>query len=104
MRVWELRAFGKQNLVLAERPTPKPGPFEVLVKVGAVSLNYRDRLLVDGVYNPDMKFPLTQVADTAGEVAAIGASVSRFQVGDRVVSQYATTWIDGPPKGDELLH
>jgi NADPH:quinone reductase-like Zn-dependent oxidoreductase len=104
MKVWELRAFGRKNLVLAQRPTPEPGPGEVLVKVQAVSLNYRDRLTVEGLYNPDMKFPMTQVADTAGEVAAIGSGVSRFKVGERVISQYATTWIDGPPKGDETIH
>jgi NADPH:quinone reductase-like Zn-dependent oxidoreductase len=104
MRSWELRSFGREGLVLADRPIPQVGPLDVLVKVNAVSLNYRDRLVVEGLYNPDVKFPLTQVADTAGEVVKIGDRVSRFRVGDRVLSQYATTWIDGAPKGDETVH
>src|SRR6185369_3339584 len=104
MKAWELRSFDREGLVLADRPIPQPGPFDVLVKVSAVSLNYRDRLVMEGVYNPDVKFPLTQVADTAGEVVKIGDRVTRFRVGDRVLSQYATTWIDGAPKGDETVH
>ena len=104
MKAWELRSFDREGLVLADRPIPQPGPFDVLVKVSAVSLNYRDRLVMEGLYNPDVKFPLTQVADTAGEVVKIGDRVTRFRVGDRVLSQYATTWIDGAPKGDETVH
>jgi NADPH:quinone reductase-like Zn-dependent oxidoreductase len=104
MKAWELRGFGLENLVLAERPIPRPGPFDVLIRVGAVSLNYRDRLVVEGLYNPAIKFPMIQVADTVGDIVEVGASVSRVRVGDRVLTQYATTWIDGPPKGDETVH
>jgi NADPH:quinone reductase-like Zn-dependent oxidoreductase len=104
VRAWELRGFGRKNLVSAERAVPKPGSLDVLVKVSAVSLNYRDRLVVEGLYNPDLKFPMIQVADTAGEIVAIGDRVSRVRIGDRVLTQYATTWIDGPPKGDETAH
>jgi NADPH:quinone reductase-like Zn-dependent oxidoreductase len=104
VKAWELRGFGRGNLVSAERPTPKPGPFDVLVRVSAVSLNYRDRLVVEGLYNPGLKFPMIQVADTAGDIVEIGERVSRVRVGDRVLTQYATTWIDGPPKGDETAH
>ena len=104
MKAWELRGFGRGNLVSAERPTPKPGPSDVLIRVSAVSLNYRDRLVVEGLYNPDLKFPMIQVADTVGEIVEIGGRVSRVRVGDRVLTQYATTWIDGPPKGDETAH
>jgi NADPH:quinone reductase-like Zn-dependent oxidoreductase len=104
MKAWELQGFGRENLVLAERPVPEPGPFDVLIRVSAVSLNYRDRLVVEGLYNPDIRFPMIQVADTAGDVVAVGAKVTRMRVGDRVLSQYATTWIDGPPRGDETVH
>ena len=104
MKTWELRGFGLENLKLADKPVPQPGPTEVLVRVGAVSLNYRDKLIVDGLYNPDMSFPTTQAADAVGEVVEIGKDVSRFKTGDRVITLYATKWIDGDPAGDENTH
>ena len=104
MKAWQLRSFGRENLVCADVPISKPGPSEVLIRVSAVSLNYRDKLLVEGLYNPDLTFPITQVADTVGEVVEAGRDVTRVAVGDRVLTQYATTWIEGDPKGDETIH
>ena len=104
MKAWQLRGFGKENLICADVPTPNPGPSEILIRVSAVSLNYRDKLLVEGLYNPDLTFPITQVADTVGEVVEVGRDVTRVAVGDRVLTQYATTWVDGDPKGDETAH
>jgi NADPH:quinone reductase-like Zn-dependent oxidoreductase len=104
VKAWQLRAFGKDNLICTDVPIPKPGPSEILIRVSAVSLNYRDKLLVEGLYNPDLIFPITQVADTAGEVVEMGDEVTRVAVGDRVLTQYATTWVDGNPKGDETVH
>lgn len=104
MKTWELRGFGLENLKLADKPVPRPGPSEVLVRVSAVSLNYRDKLVVDGLYNPNMSFPTTQVADAVGEVVEIGKDVSRFKTGDRVITLYATKWADGDPAGDENTH
>jgi NADPH:quinone reductase-like Zn-dependent oxidoreductase len=104
MKAWQLFGFGRENLKCVEVPVPKPGPSEVLIRVHAVSLNYRDKLVVEGLYNPDVAFPITQVADTVGEVVEVGAEASRITVGDRILTQYATTWIDGTPKGDEIVH
>jgi NADPH:quinone reductase-like Zn-dependent oxidoreductase len=104
MKVWELRGFGRENLKLADKPVPKPGPREVLVRVSAVSLNYRDKLIVEGLYNPNLSFPVTQVADAVGEVVETGKDVTRFKTGERVVTLYATTWVDGEPLGDENTH
>lgn len=104
MKLWELQGFGLENLILTEKPIPKPSDSEILIRVSAVSLNYRDRMLVEGFYNPDMEFPRTQVADTVGEVVEVGKNVTRVKPGDRVLTQYATTWIDGAPKGDEPIH
>jgi NADPH:quinone reductase-like Zn-dependent oxidoreductase len=71
MKAWELRGFGRENLTLTDKPVPQVGPTDVLVRVGAVSLNYRDKLIVEGLYNPAMQFPVTQVADAAGEVVEV---------------------------------
>ena len=52
MKIYEINEFGIDNLNLVERDTPAPGPGEVLVKIHALSLNYRDLMLVRGEYNP----------------------------------------------------
>ncbi len=66
MKVWELAGFGLEHLRLAEVDVPQLGNNEVLVQVSAVSLNARDKLLVDGVYNPDLRFPMVQGSDAVG--------------------------------------
>src|SRR5271156_254832 len=104
MKAWELRDFGIKNLKLTEKPEPEPRSNEVLVRMSAVSLNYRDKLVVEGLYNRNMCFPVVQVADGAGEIVEIGKDVTRFRVGDRVMTNYATRWIDGEPRGDEYMH
>jgi NADPH:quinone reductase-like Zn-dependent oxidoreductase len=104
MKAWELRGFGRENLTLVDKPVPQPGPADVLIRVSAVSLNYRDKLLVEGLYNPELQFPVTQGADAVGKVVEVGKDVTRVRVGDRVVTQYATRWIAGDPQGDESTH
>jgi NADPH:quinone reductase-like Zn-dependent oxidoreductase len=104
MKAWELRGFGRDNLKLTDKPVPQPGPTDVLVRVSAVALNYRDKLILQGQYNPGMSLPVTQVADAAGEVVGAGKDVTRFKTGDRVITQYATRWIDGDPHGNESTH
>jgi NADPH:quinone reductase-like Zn-dependent oxidoreductase len=104
MKAWALQGFGRENLKMVDVPVPEPTAHEVLVRVSAVSLNYRDKLLVEGLYNPELRFPVIQVADTVGEVTQTGKDVSRFQVGDRVITNYATRWIDGRPAADEVVH
>jgi len=104
MKAWELRGFGIENLKLAEMPEPKPATNEVLIRMNAVSLNYRDKLVVEGLYNRNMQFPMVQVADGVGEIVELGKDVTRFRIGDRVMTNYATQWIDGEPRGDEYMH
>jgi len=104
MKAWALQGFGRQNLKMVDVPVPEPTANEVLVRVSAVSLNYRDKLVVEGLYNPELRFPVIQVADTVGEVTQTGKDVSRFKVGDRVITNYATKWIDGRPAADEVVH
>lgn len=95
MRSYEITAFGLENLKLAERPEPKPGPGQVLVRVRAVSLNYRDLLVARGQYNPRMPLPRIPCSDPAGEIVAVGDGVRRVSVGDRVCGTFMQGWIDG---------
>lgn len=102
MKAWLLKDFGLNNLHLEDVPTPIPQPGELLVKVKAVSLNFRDKAIVDGIYEPHaVPKPLIPVSDAVGVVTAVGAGVSRFKVGDRVNSHLYSRWIDGPPAPDE---
>lgn len=105
MKAWLLKDFGLENLHLEEVPTPVPQSGELLVKIGAVSLNFRDKAIVDGIYEPHkVPKPLIPVSDAAGLVVATGDGVSRFKVGDRVNSHLYSRWIDGPPTPDEPNH
>jgi NADPH:quinone reductase-like Zn-dependent oxidoreductase len=103
MRVVEVAgAFGLENLRLAERPDPSPGPGEVLLRMRAASLNFRDVLTVEGTYNRKQKLPLIPCSDGVGEVAAVGDGVSRVAVGDRVCPIFAQRWIAGEPTRERL--
>lgn len=100
MRTWRMSAIGRDLLQLVEAPVPEPGPGEVLVRVQAVSLNYRDKLVIETGMGLPLDFPFTPGSDLAGEVVALGEGVDRFGVGDRVISTFAPGWIDGRPAGD----
>ncbi len=100
MRVWQFPQLGLENLTLTERPTPTPGPREVLVKIHAVSLNYRELLFAWGKYNPNPTLPAIPCSDGAGEVVAVGSEVTRWRVGDRVTPIFMQGWIDGAPKAE----
>ena len=96
MRAWQITKFGIDSLDFVERPTPVPGPGEVLVGVRAVSLNYRDLLMVKGLYNPRLRFPRIPCSDGAGEVVAIGEGVTEWKPGDRVMGIFMQNWLEGP--------
>jgi len=103
VRAWEIQSgFGLANLRLAERPDPQPGPAQVLIRVRAVSLNFRDLLTVEGKYNPKQKLPLIPCSDGAGEVVALGEGVTRVKPGDRVCGIFAQRWIAGEPNREKL--
>ncbi len=96
MRVWQISSFGVDSLEFVERPTPEPGPGEVLVKVHAISFNYRDLMMVKGIYNPKLKLPRIPCSDGAGKVAAVGEGVTMWKAGDRVAGIFMQNWQDGP--------
>jgi NADPH:quinone reductase-like Zn-dependent oxidoreductase len=105
MRLWQLPSFGLKNLELAEAPVPAPGNNELLIRVAAASLNYRDKLVVEGELLPDRPaMPFIPVSDMVGEVVALGAGVSRFKLGDRVLGNFWTQWIDGEPPREMTRH
>ncbi len=96
MKTWEVQnAFGIDSLKLVDKAEPKPGPGQVLVKMTAWSLNYRDLMVVKGLYNPKLRFPFTPLSDGVGTVAAVGDGVTRVKVGDRVAGCFLQRWIDG---------
>src|SRR5689334_5129834 len=98
MKAYRLHEFGGPEALRCEEvPSPTPGPGEVLVRLRAVSLNFRDLLIAKGVYNPRLKRPVIPVSDGAGEVVATGAGVTRLRPGERVISAFAPAWVDGPP-------
>jgi NADPH:quinone reductase-like Zn-dependent oxidoreductase len=96
MKSFEIREFGIDNLALVERERPKPGPGEVLVRMTAASLNYRDYLVAKGLYNPRLKRPMVPLSDGAGVIEEMGPDVTRFQRGDRVAACFMQKWIEGP--------
>ncbi|CAI1980317.1 Beta-ketoacyl-acyl-carrier-protein synthase I [Serratia entomophila] len=102
MQRWTMSALGRQHLQLTESAIPQPGPHEIRVKVKAVSLNYRDKMVIETGMGLTLPQPFIPASDMAGEVDAIGADVSRFQPGERVISTFSPGWIDGrqKPYGD----
>jgi NADPH:quinone reductase-like Zn-dependent oxidoreductase len=102
LKAWKLNDFGIDNLVSSDVPIPAPGPRQVLVEVGAVSLNFRDKAIVAGLYEPDrMPKGLIPGSDAAGRIAQAGTDVTRWSVGDRVVSHLYSGWLDGDAGLDE---
>src|SRR5690349_24588243 len=97
MRSWRATpGAGIEGLRLGEAPVPVPGPGEVLVAVRAVSLSFRELLVLRGTYVLPVKPDLVPVSDGAGEVVAVGPGVHRTQVGDRVTAGLFPSWLDGP--------
>ncbi|HEX8072105.1 MAG TPA: NAD(P)-dependent alcohol dehydrogenase [Pyrinomonadaceae bacterium] len=95
MKAFTTLGDGIDALTLSELPVPEPKAGEILVRMTAASLNYRDLLVVKGVGGwkpPARRIP---VSDGAGEVVAAGPNVSRWKAGDRVVSHLLPKWLDG---------
>ncbi len=95
MRYVEISRFGLDGLAVREKGIPKPGKREVLVRVHANSLNFRDLRVAQGLYDPRMKLPRVPLSDGAGVVAEIGSGVTRFRTGDRVAGIFMQSWLAG---------
>jgi NADPH:quinone reductase-like Zn-dependent oxidoreductase len=99
--VWQISTFGIDSLEFAERPEGLPGPGEVKIKIRAVSFNYRDLMMVKGLYNPKMKLPRIPCSDGAGDVTAVGEGVTKWRLGDRVAGIFMQNWAEGAPTPDK---
>jgi NADPH:quinone reductase-like Zn-dependent oxidoreductase len=96
MKAFRIHEFGgPDSLRLDDVPDPAPGAGQVLVRMRAASLNYRDLMVAKGLYSKNLALPLIPLSDGAGEVIATGAGVSRVKVGDRVAGIFMQTWIAG---------
>lgn len=96
MKAYEVQSTGgTHGWVQVERPEPKPGPGQALVRIRAVSLNYRDLLIANGKYMGPPRPGLIPVSDGAGEVVAVGEGVTRVKPGDRVAPTFFQTWTSG---------
>jgi NADPH:quinone reductase-like Zn-dependent oxidoreductase len=103
VKSFEIQEFGIDKLTLVDRETPRPGVGEVLVRLTAASLNYRDYMVVQGVYNPKLKRPMVPLSDGTGVVEEVGPSVTRFKKGNRVAACFMQKWIDGPVNREKAL-
>ena len=102
MKSWQLKKSGNENLHLVESPTPQPQAGQILVRTKAVSLNYRDKLVIEDKYPAPVLYPLVPGSDLAGEVVAVGSGVSRLKAGDHVISLFRPKWLRGVPSSEAM--
>jgi NADPH:quinone reductase-like Zn-dependent oxidoreductase len=104
MKVFEIRGdWGFDHLQLGTRPDPQPGPGQVLLRMKAASLNYRDLVVPNRGYGAFTgNLPLIPLSDGVGEVIEVGQGVARVKVGDRVCPCFHQSWIGGPPDLERL--
>ena len=97
MRAFCFRSLGTglESLVPADRPEPVANSGEVVIKIHAGSLNFRDLRILSGLYPVPGRDGCVALSDGAGEVVATGAGVTRFTVGDRVALNYFPRWTHG---------
>lgn len=98
--------WGLDAIKVVELPDPKPGPGQVLVRMKAVSLNYRDLLMINGMYGRGAASTtdvITPFSDGCGMVEAVGEGVTRFKPGDRAATLFFQGWVSGPPTVEKVV-
>jgi NADPH:quinone reductase-like Zn-dependent oxidoreductase len=95
-RAFVLQALGYDGLHLETRAVPDVGAGQILVKMQAASLNFRDLKILKGVYANNPALPVVLLSDGAGEVLEVGPGVMDVAVGDRVLPIYMEGWYSGP--------
>lgn len=98
MRAWSYGQLGLENLGIGERSVASPREGEILLRMKAASLNFRDLLMIEGRYNPRLRFPLVPCSDGVGIVEAVGPGVDEWRPGDRALPIFAGGWYDGAPR------
>jgi NADPH:quinone reductase-like Zn-dependent oxidoreductase len=97
MKTWRVAAGARiEGLALGDESPARLGPADVRVRLRAACLNYRDLMVVNGVYMVTTKEPLVPGSDGAGEVVETGSAVTRFKAGDRVATSFFPNWVEGP--------
>lgn len=97
MKVVQLSHDGEKGaLVLQDEPVPRPQGNDVLIKVHAAALNFRDQAILNHPYGQALSKSIIPLSDGAGEVVATGEKVTRVKIGDRVVASCFAHWIGGP--------
>lgn len=96
MKAWQITGTeGLASLKLVTLPQPSPGPGEVLVRIRATCLNYRDYMNVMGIKGVTGPVPRIPCSDGTGEVVEVGPDVTKWQPGDRIAAPFMPTWLDG---------
>lgn len=96
MRAYRIGKFsGAEGLVLGEEEAPRPGRGQILIRIRAASLNFRDSKIIEGLFGPAVPAGIIPLSDGAGEVAEVGEGVTRFKVGDRVMPIFNPHWLGG---------
>lgn len=97
MKVLVACDFSLEAFQFVQRPLPTVKRGEILVRVKAVSLNYRDLAILTKNYLPNLRLPFVPASDACGSIVAVGDGVTRFSVGDRVAPVYTQGWYQGLP-------
>jgi NADPH:quinone reductase-like Zn-dependent oxidoreductase len=101
MRYWSFKdGFGLDHLRLSESATPSPGPRDVLIRMSAASLNYRDLVVLRGQHGKSVVPPLIPLSDGVGRVLEVGSEVQTISIGDRVCPCFFQNWAGGAPPLD----
>lgn len=100
MRAVQAQAFSLDSLQMVQRPVPRPRRGEILLRVRAASLNYRDLAVLTQNHSPTLKTPFVPVSDACAEVVELGEEVHRWHVGNRVMPVYTQGWHDGLPTAE----
>jgi NADPH:quinone reductase-like Zn-dependent oxidoreductase len=102
MKAYQLQAYNLDALKLIDLPEPTVSENDVLVRIRANSMNYRELVILRGGYDRNQKIPVIPVSDGAGEVVAIGDRVTIFKTGDRVASIFFQDWVSGAATENQM--